>query len=83
MWLIWGEVVDCADRTHVLLERAQCGWRDPEVVDTLRGGVFVLLLLLLPVQMEYLITLKNRGIAGRNRGRLVPCQHRIASFLPL
>ena len=76
-------MVDCADRTHVLLERAQCGWRVPEVVDTLRGGVFVLLLLL-PVQIEYLlITLENRGIAGRIRGRLVPCQHRIASFLLL
>ena len=46
------EVVDCADRTRVLLERVQCGWRVPEVVDTLRGGVFVPLLLLLPLQVE-------------------------------
>jgi hypothetical protein len=50
------DVVDCADsdqgadRTHVRLQRSQCGWRVPEDVDALRGGLIVLLLFLMQVE---------------------------------
>jgi hypothetical protein len=62
------DVVDWADRTHILLQRAQCGWRVPEDVDARTAAAA-------PVGGVTSYYAKHHGIlAGRNQSRLVSCQ---------